>query len=1113
MSRIRSSFALVHALIAVLIACVVGSAAAATKPPIPANGAYLGAILLQGQTTISQFNREMGINHAMFMEFVGFPGVLSSGERTRIGSFIGSCTGAGAIPALTLELSGGLNSYTTNNIRDFADFLNGFDVPIILRWCHEMNGSWYAWGQQPTLYVAKFREFADIIHQRAPGVAMAWTPNQGWGYSWSWGSYAVAVNSPDFRLLDTNGDGKLTESDDPYGPYYPGDAFVDWVGLSFYHWGNDRGYNQLPWLGKWGHANGVSNAIPNFHNIFAVGHNKPMFVTETSAFYDPMNIKTGNVSEAAIKQNWIQQVYNLTDSTQPRLNVAFPQIKAILWFNVKKFESEVNGDVDWRLNNNANVLSFYRQTVSNSYFVRALYAADNITLGSAPATVAPNQTCSVSVQYSARTNRDIILTLLDAAHDYAWYGGQTRSVTAGQGSVTFSLAVQNYPQNGTGYVWDAIIVPAGSNWSNTLDHVQMPVTVFQADQVSFTSVPQPLRPQQTATIAFSYRAVGTGKRLSVDLLDPTRNYVSLGGGNVNLPEGAGTVSVPLTVQGSPTSGSYYVLSAFIAQGTDSYLKATATAQTNVTVGGDSLMVSSAPLSVQGGQSYTLQFQYYCDQSRYLTVDLLRPSTGYSWYGGINKLLARGSGTVSMVVNVINQPPAGQDYQWNAFLSTRQGDYLNATTTTVVRPVSVLQDGLNILTTPMYLQPGQTYPITLRYSKSGSGSKYVHVDLLDPVHGYAWYGGISSNLPTAQTSGDITVRLPVINNPPAGANYILSAFIAPVGQDWTAATAADLKSAKVSWDNIQFVSSPSVILPRSTVSVTFNYNIYPGTTGAYLNANLICPAQNYAWFGGTNVALPAGTGQLTLNFPVAGSPASGTYILDAFVSTKAGVFTNVTAQTQAVTSVQVDSLSFNTYPTTLWTPSTWTVKLNYNTLGPRKIRVDLVSGAPGYIWRAGNEVTVPAGSGVASINVAVPNTFASGSHIWTAYIAPIDGSYSTRTVDVTSPQISALRNPVQIVSAPSSVQRGQTYNVTLSWDVSQNSEAHIDILKNLVYSWHGGAWSNIGSGVSTRVFQVTVSPSAPLGTNYLWSSWIGPVGQGYAGRTAVSLQSPVSVVGP
>jgi hypothetical protein len=37
--------------------------------------------------------------------------------------------------------------------------------------------------------------------------------------------------------LDTNHNGVLDKDDDPFMPYYPGDAFVDVIGLSMYHLG------------------------------------------------------------------------------------------------------------------------------------------------------------------------------------------------------------------------------------------------------------------------------------------------------------------------------------------------------------------------------------------------------------------------------------------------------------------------------------------------------------------------------------------------------------------------------------------------------------------------------------------------------------------------------------------------------------------------------------------------------------------------------------------------------------------------------------------------------------------------------------------------------------
>ena len=63
---------------------------------------------------------------------------------------------------------------------------------------------------------------------------MVWAPNTGNGFPYSV-SFAVLNTSPaDRAAMDTNGNGILDIGDDPYLPFYPGDAFVDWVGLSSY---------------------------------------------------------------------------------------------------------------------------------------------------------------------------------------------------------------------------------------------------------------------------------------------------------------------------------------------------------------------------------------------------------------------------------------------------------------------------------------------------------------------------------------------------------------------------------------------------------------------------------------------------------------------------------------------------------------------------------------------------------------------------------------------------------------------------------------------------------------------------------------------------------------
>jgi hypothetical protein len=47
----------------------------------------------------------------------------------------------------------------------------------------------------------------------------------------------TSEEAEDCKLLDTNNDGKIDMSDDPFMPYWPGEEAVDWVGMSVFHFG------------------------------------------------------------------------------------------------------------------------------------------------------------------------------------------------------------------------------------------------------------------------------------------------------------------------------------------------------------------------------------------------------------------------------------------------------------------------------------------------------------------------------------------------------------------------------------------------------------------------------------------------------------------------------------------------------------------------------------------------------------------------------------------------------------------------------------------------------------------------------------------------------------
>lgn len=51
---------------------------------------------------------------------------------------------------------------------------------------------------------------------------MLWNVNNGGGYPYPNGTdIAKYTTTANFKLMDTNGDGSITQADDPYAPYYP----------------------------------------------------------------------------------------------------------------------------------------------------------------------------------------------------------------------------------------------------------------------------------------------------------------------------------------------------------------------------------------------------------------------------------------------------------------------------------------------------------------------------------------------------------------------------------------------------------------------------------------------------------------------------------------------------------------------------------------------------------------------------------------------------------------------------------------------------------------------------------------------------------------------------
>ncbi|WP_258069879.1 glycoside hydrolase family 26 protein [Arthrobacter sp. SX1312] len=335
-----------------LCACNINPAAVACDPIdgrnlAPAEGTLMGVNLEWGRETLAEYADKLGERPAVAVTFADFPFapedlVSAAAEQARQ---------TGAMLLLTLEPVDGLAAVTDERAGELAALLAGFNtsgVPVIVRFAHEMNGSWYVWGQQPGEYIEAFRRVADAVHADAPGSAMMWAPNYGGGYPFAGGAQESLPGAAGFPALDTTGDGVLTALDDPYAPYYPGDDAVDWVGVTIYHWGSTYpwGESEMPEEGKfvaqltgtYDGANGDETMLPDFYAEYGVGHGKPVAIPETAAL---VRDDIGGLRTLNIKRAWWQQVFD------PAIQERLPRLAMVNWFEWNKVEPEVGSAVDW----------------------------------------------------------------------------------------------------------------------------------------------------------------------------------------------------------------------------------------------------------------------------------------------------------------------------------------------------------------------------------------------------------------------------------------------------------------------------------------------------------------------------------------------------------------------------------------------------------------------------------------------------------------------------------------------------------------------------------------------------------------------------------------------
>jgi hypothetical protein len=182
------------------------------------------------------------------------------------------------------------------------------DRPVLLRWGWEMNGDWYAWSaagnnNDNDAYVAAWKRLHRIFaEQKATNVSWVWSPN--------WNSRPV-------------------EAWNTFAALYPGDEYVDWVGVS--------GYNL--------HRETPDTLFAPIYRAYAA--TKPLLITEVGA------VDRGGRTKA----DWITLFARWVE--------AHPGVGGVAWFDT---DTHPGSDEKWRIDTDAESLAAYRAMAASARF-------------------------------------------------------------------------------------------------------------------------------------------------------------------------------------------------------------------------------------------------------------------------------------------------------------------------------------------------------------------------------------------------------------------------------------------------------------------------------------------------------------------------------------------------------------------------------------------------------------------------------------------------------------------------------------------------------------------------------------------------------------------------
>ena len=314
----------------------------------------------------------------------------------------------GAIPMLSMPLAAGVtleevvDGQQDEEIESWAAKAKAWGHPFFLSPWWEMNGDWYPWGRDP-YYVAAWRHFHELVTEKvgATNVTWTWTTNNLW----------------------------YSPQSDPT-PYYPGDAYVDWIGVDGYNWGQNLAQPDI-WKTEEEVLGEVLDVIGEIQQSEPGNADKPVVIVENGA-----SELGGN------KADWIRD-------TLGTFLPHHPEIAAYLWFN---WNDEKNGErTDWPIETSAAAQQAFRAQIQSSFY----RTAPTLTkLERVPAPTAPTGGSAPQPADLSTADHEAMAPQLGVAPD-----GRGTVVWSGEDDGTFTVFERRLAADGTRGPIERLSVP------------------------------------------------------------------------------------------------------------------------------------------------------------------------------------------------------------------------------------------------------------------------------------------------------------------------------------------------------------------------------------------------------------------------------------------------------------------------------------------------------------------------------------------------------------------------------------------------------------------------------------------------------------------------------